>query len=153
MECVSPCSPVAFVQEASPMRPLVLIYNSMVAAYIEKTSKWLHLEHSYYSELWDTLLLRQNKLAYLFHSCHQRSPGGSYSSTYTHQDQNILHCSDKELGGPRTGSYLQKQIIIIIMASYRLCLHSNGPMLTKHCTCHVSPGKKTRSHGKIAYTF
>ena len=22
-----------------------------------------------------------------------------------------------------------------------------------HCTRHVSPGKKTRSHGKIAYTF
>ena len=34
-----------------------------------------------------------------------------------------------------------------------LCLHSNRPLLTKHCIRHVSPGKKTRSHGKIAYTF
>ena len=29
MARVSPCSPVAFVQEASSVRPLVLIYNSM----------------------------------------------------------------------------------------------------------------------------
>ena len=34
-----------------------------------------------------------------------------------------------------------------------LCLHSNRPPLTKHCMCHVTPGKKTHSHGKIAYTF
>ena len=34
-----------------------------------------------------------------------------------------------------------------------LCLHSNSPLLTKHCIRHVSPGKKKRTHGKIAYTF
>ena len=33
------------------------------------------------------------------------------------------------------------------------CLHSNRPLLTKHCIHHVPPGKKTRSHGKIAYTL
>ena len=34
---VSPCAPVAFVQEVSPVRPLVLIYNSMV-----DTQKYAH---------------------------------------------------------------------------------------------------------------
>ena len=34
-----------------------------------------------------------------------------------------------------------------------LCLHPNCPLLTKHCIRHVSLGKKTCCHGKIAYTF
>ena len=36
MARVSPCGPVAFVEEASPVRPLVLTYNSMLRTDFEK---------------------------------------------------------------------------------------------------------------------
>ena len=69
-------------------------------------------------------------------------------------DFNILHVS-------RVNLYyfwflsLHQCVLGTVYRRCDLCLHSNRPLLKKHCihVRHVSPGKKTRSHGKIAYTF